>query len=59
MYRKKIEALKSGLGSDWLTALNEDRLAEQKAKRSFSPASRSSTIRADSTSVAVGSRTLG
>ena len=59
MYRKKIEALKSGLGSDWLTALNEDRRTEQKAKRSFSPASRTSTIRADSTSVTVGSRTLG
>jgi hypothetical protein len=62
IYRKKIEALKSDLGSNWLTALNDDRLAEQKAKRSFSPASRTSTIRADradSASVVVGSRTLG
>lgn len=59
IYRRKIEALKNDLGSDWLTALNDDRLAEQKAKRSFSPASRTSTVRADSASVAVGSRTLG
>ena len=60
MYRHKIEALKNNLGSDWLTALNDTRLTEQKAKhRSFSPASRSSTIRADSTSVGMGPRTLG
>ena len=60
MYRQKIEALKSDLGADWLTALNENRLTAQKAKnRSFSPASRSSTIRADNTSVGIGSRTLG
>ena len=60
IYRQKIEALKSDLGSDWLTAFNDNRLTEQKVKnRSFSPASRSSTVRADSTSVGVGARTLG
>ena len=60
IYRQKIEALKSELGPEWLTALNEDRKVEQKAKnRSFSPSSRTSTIRADSKSVAVGGRTLG
>lgn len=60
VFRHKIETLKTDLGPDWLTALNDDRKAEHKAKdRSFSPASRTSTIRAESKSVAVGSRTLG
>ena len=63
LYRQKIEALKNDLGPNWLTALNEDRLAEQQDRnRSFSPASRSSTIRADSKSnrgVSIGGRALG
>ena len=65
IYRQKIEALKSDLGPNWLAALNEDRLAEQRDRhRSFSPASRTSTIRGDSKSnndrgVSVGGRTLG
>ena len=64
VYRQKMEALKSDLGPGWLAALNEDRLAEQRdQRRSFSPASRSSTIKANSNpsnerSVSVGGRTL-
>jgi hypothetical protein len=65
IYRSKIETLKSDLGPGWLAALNEDRLAEQKDhRRSFSPGSRTSTIRPSSKSndgrtVSVGGRTLG
>ncbi|KAK3686894.1 hypothetical protein LTR37_019378 [Vermiconidia calcicola] len=65
IYRQKIEALKSELGPNWLTALNEDRLAEERDKsRGFSPASRTSTIRPDNRSnndrsVSVSGRTLG
>jgi hypothetical protein len=65
IYRQKIEALKSDLGPNWLAALNEDRIAEQRDKsRSFSPASRTSTIRPNSKSnegrgVSLGGRTLG
>ena len=61
IYRQKIEALKHDLGPNWLTALNEDRLAEQRDRnRSFSPASRTSTIRPENNrGVSVGGRTLG
>ncbi|KAK3719551.1 hypothetical protein LTR37_004409 [Vermiconidia calcicola] len=65
IYRQKIEALKSELGPNWLTALNEDRLAEEHDKsRGLSPASRTSTIRPDNKSnndrsVSVSGRTLG
>ena len=62
LYKQKIEALKNDLGPNWLSALNEDRLAGQQSRnRSFSPASRTSTIKADGTSnrgVSVGGRTL-
>ena len=60
VYRQKIETLKNDLGPNWLAALNEDRLAERKDRnRNLSPASRTSTIRADSKSLPVGGRTLG
>lgn len=64
VYRQKIEALKQDLGPNWLSALNEDRrVSEQPMRnRSFSPASRTSTIKADNTNnrgVSVGGRTLG
>lgn len=62
LYRQKIEALKSELGPNWLTALNEDRFAERQTRnRSFSPASRTSTVRPDQQSrgMSVGGRTLG
>lgn len=46
LYRQKIEALKQELGPNWLTALSEDRLVEQRQReRSFSPSSRTSTVR--------------
>lgn len=62
MYRQKIEALKSDLGPNWLAALNDERATEQQTKiRSFSPSSRTSTIRADESNRAAsfGSRALG
>ena len=62
LYRQKIEALKSELGPNWLTALNDDRLNEQRSRnRSFSPASRTSTVRPENPGrgVSVGGRTLG
>lgn len=59
LYRQKVEALKSELGSTWLTALNEN--DSQTRHRSFSPASRTSTVRPDQPprGVSVGGRTLG
>jgi len=62
LYRQKIEALKSELGSNWLSALNEDRLTDQRTRnRSFSPASRTSTARAEhqTRGVSISGRTLG
>ncbi|KAK5171776.1 uncharacterized protein LTR77_003412 [Saxophila tyrrhenica] len=65
VYRQKMEALKSDLGPNWLAAMNEDRLAEQRdQRRSFSPASRTSTIKAtgkpgNERGVSTGGRTLG
>ncbi|CAK4031617.1 leucine-rich repeat-containing [Lecanosticta acicola] len=62
VYRQKVEALKKDLGPNWLSALNEERFVDTRARnRSFSPASRTSTIRADrpSRGVSVGGRTLG
>lgn len=62
LYRQKIEALKSELGPNWLSALNEDRLADQQTRnRSFSPASRTPTIRAEhqTRGVSISGRTLG
>lgn len=62
MYRQKLEALKTDLGPNWLNALNENRFGGQQRKdRSFSPASRTSTIRPDNPnhSISVGGRTLG
>lgn len=59
LYRQKVAALKSELGPTWLSALNEDE--SQTRHRSFSPASRTSTIRPDQPhrGVSVGGRTLG
>ncbi|TKA79693.1 hypothetical protein B0A55_04079 [Friedmanniomyces simplex] len=63
LYRQKIEALKHELGPNWLSALNEDRYAEQQRarNRSFSPSSRSSTVRPErqTRGVSVSGRTLG
>ncbi|KXT09884.1 hypothetical protein AC579_3001 [Pseudocercospora musae] len=62
VYRQKIEALKNELGPNWLSALNEQRLEEPQTRtRSFSPASRTSTVRPEHTGrgVSVGGRTLG
>ena len=62
LYRQKIEALKNEMGPNWLTALNEDRLSEQRNRnRSFSPASRTSTSRSEQQArgVSIGGRTLG
>ncbi|EMC94455.1 hypothetical protein BAUCODRAFT_73819 [Baudoinia panamericana UAMH 10762] len=62
LYRQKIEALKSELGSNWLTALSEDRFAEQQTRnRSYSPTSRTSTVKSGDQvrGVSVGARTLG
>ena len=65
VYRQKIETLKNELGPNWLSALNDERLTDQQKRetrnRSFSPASRSSTLRPDQPSrgVSVGGRALG
>lgn len=80
LYRQKIEALKTDLGPNWLTAHNESRSLEapsqqqpqqkkkepkepQQGRRSFSPSSRTSTIKADVLSSrgirSGGGRTLG
>ncbi|KAK5126705.1 hypothetical protein LTR85_009639 [Meristemomyces frigidus] len=63
IYRQKIEALKSELGPNWLSAMNEDRYAEQQERdrSSFSPGSRTPNVRPDKQSrgVSVGGRTLG
>lgn len=62
VYRQKVEALKNDLGPAWLAALNEERFADTRSRnRSFSPASRASTIRPDhpARGVSVGGRTLG
>ncbi|KAK4507299.1 hypothetical protein PRZ48_001034 [Zasmidium cellare] len=59
LYRQKVEALKSELGPTWLSALNENE--SQARHRSFSPASRTSTVRPDHPhrGVSVGGLTLG
>ncbi|KAL1587588.1 hypothetical protein WHR41_03855 [Cladosporium halotolerans] len=74
LYKAKIESLKSELGPNWLSALSEDRFAvgaaaaaaaaaaeERSRNRSFSPASRSSTVRPEAgrRGVSVSGRTLG
>lgn len=61
VYRSKMQTLKTDLGSNWLAAMNEDRAAEQRSqRRSFSPESRTSTIRGDADGGGrVGGRTLG
>ena len=61
LYKQKIESLKTELGPNWLTALNDDRFSEDRSRdRSFSPASQSSTIRPGAPrGVSVGGRTLG
>jgi hypothetical protein len=62
LYKQKIESMKTELGPNWLTALNDDRFNEDRSRdRSFSPASRSSTVRpaAAQRGVSVGGRTLG
>ncbi|SMY19377.1 unnamed protein product [Zymoseptoria tritici ST99CH_1A5] len=62
VYRHKIEAMKSELGPNWLAVLNEERFVETQSRdRSFSPGSRTSTIRPEQPSrgVSVGGRTLG
>lgn len=62
VYRQKIEALKDELGSNWLSALNEERFADSKPRtRDFSPASHTSTIRPEQSvrGVSIGTRTLG
>lgn len=55
MYKQKIEALKDELGPAWLKALGgeQDDKMESERQRSFSPGSRTSTIRVE------GGRTLG
>ncbi|TKA43270.1 hypothetical protein B0A54_05751 [Friedmanniomyces endolithicus] len=66
LYRQKIEALKHELGPNWLSALNEDRYAEQQERarnRSFSPSARIPSARPEvqtqTRGVSVGGRTLG
>ncbi|KAK5133013.1 hypothetical protein LTR08_008300 [Meristemomyces frigidus] len=62
LYRQKIETLKSDLGPNWLTALNEDRFAEQRNRnRSSSPVSRTLAAQPEKQprGVSVGGRTLG
>ncbi|KAM0717648.1 hypothetical protein Q7P37_007500 [Cladosporium fusiforme] len=61
LYKQKIESLKSELGPNWITALNEDRFREERSRnRSFSPSSRSSTVKPEAQrGVSVGGRTLG
>lgn len=58
LYRQKIEALKSDLGSGWLTALSEDKWNEHKGTAEQEYSTRTMT-RAESRGVAVGTRTLG
>ena len=61
LYKQKIESLKTELGPNWLTGLNDDRFSEDRSRnRSFSPASRGSTVRPEAPrGVSVGGRTLG
>jgi len=61
LYKQKIESLKTELGPNWLTGLNDDRFIEDRSRnRSFSPASRGSTVRPEAPrGVSVGGRTLG
>ena len=61
LYRQKVEALKHDFGPNWLSAFNENKLAEERARnRSFSPASRTPPTRPDlARGVSVGGRTLG
>jgi hypothetical protein len=61
LYKQKIEALKTELGPNWLTALNDDRFSEDRSRnRSFSPGSHSSTVKPEAQrGVSVGGRTLG
>lgn len=61
IYRQKIEALKSDFGNGWLTALSEDKWANQPDHRArdFGPPQTVRPARAESRSVSVGGRTLG
>lgn len=62
LYRQKIEALKSELGPNWLSAMHEDRFAEpERDRRGYSPGSRSADVctRQQSRGVSVGGRALG
>lgn len=60
LYKQKIESLKTELGSNWLTALNDDRFSEDRSRnRSFSPASQSTIKPGAPRGVSVGGRTLG
>jgi len=61
VYRQKIEALRSELGPNWLSVLNEERFASpREGERSFSPASRVA-VRPENPArgVSVGGRALG
>ncbi|KAI5370111.1 Putative leucine-rich repeat domain superfamily [Septoria linicola] len=63
LYRQKIETLKHDFGPNWLSALNEDKLAGGKVRSGgFSPSTRTtaSPPRPDlSRGVSIGARTLG
>jgi hypothetical protein len=61
LYKQKIESLKTELGTNWLTGLNDDRFSDDRSRnRSFSPASRGSTVKPEAPrGVSVGGRTLG
>ncbi|KAF2154928.1 hypothetical protein K461DRAFT_291830 [Myriangium duriaei CBS 260.36] len=61
VYRQKIEALKNGLGSGWLTGLNEENWERRKPEQSsgYSSVRSSRSPMADNRAVTVGARTLG
>jgi len=60
-YRQKIEALKNDYGSNWLTALGEDKADRRKTQqgRDYSSTQTARSDRTQSRGVAVGGRTLG
>lgn len=61
LFRQKVEAYKSDFGPNFLSAMNQNQHESETRPRSFSPASRTSTVRPDKPSrgVSVGGRTLG
>lgn len=59
LYRQKIEALRSDLGSGWLTALSEDKWSEGKSTAENGCHPGKQMTRAESREVAVGGRRLG